>query len=152
MVRFKNRYLLCAVDAEGGPQALRALSGLNILHAVRASLQDNFGDVGTGTLGASLAVKYWSSVLGLALVRASRDHFRLVWASLSMITRIEGLPEPLTLRFRVIHVGGTIRSCQKSAVEYMRPLILAHPGSKEEIAAFRAQGEAAQRQLAAVDG
>lgn len=124
MVRFKNRYLLCVLehDGDGDGNPFEKVTVGNILGAVKESIQVNFGDVGVGTLNASLAIKYWSAPLSMVLIRAARDHYQLVWASLAMITELSGLP--VTICFRVIHVGGTIRSCQKTAIEHARRVIL----------------------------
>lgn len=49
---------------------------------------------------------------GLAIVRAARAHFRLLWVSVSYMTHIEARK----VRISVIHVGGTIRTCERKIV------------------------------------
>lgn len=121
MVRFKNRYLLCAIEHDGLDETLlTCVSMRSIITAVRSSVQDNFGDILAGTLANSLSVTSWSPELGVALIRTSRDHFRKVWSSISMISKLKGLPETVNVRLNVVHVGGTIRSCEKVALDYGR--------------------------------
>lgn len=152
MVRFKNRYLLCVIEHESRDAALlQRVSSRDILQSVRHSLLENFGDVGSGHAQPALAVKYWSPVLGLALIRASRDHFRSVWASITLLTGMDCLPETVTVRFRVVHTGGTIRSCQKEAAEYSRQLILDERDAGREVAALQAAAEGTRRELDAME-
>lgn len=121
MVRFKNRYLLCAIEHDGLDQTLlKRISMRSILTAVRSSVELNFGDILSGTLQTALSVSSWSPELGVALIRTSRDHFRMVWSSISMISKLKGLPETVNVRLSVVHVGGTIRSCEKVALDYGR--------------------------------
>lgn len=129
MVRFKNRYLLCVIEHDSyDNRVLENVVSRSIISVVRTSVQKNFGDVTAGKLASSLAIKFWSPALGLALIRTSRDNFRETWAAVSMIDHLDSsIPETVQIRFRVIHVGGTIRSCQKSAVEYSRKILLESP-------------------------
>lgn len=125
MVRFKNRYLLCVVDAEYGQDAdVFNVQSREILSAVRSSLSTNFGDLAVGQSMASLAVKLWSPALAMCILRCSRDHFRTVWAATCLVTDFSGVPQLGHVRFSVIHVGGTIRACQKSAAEHAKNIIL----------------------------
>lgn len=124
MVRFKNRYLLCAIDTEyGGDREMLTIQSRELLSAVRASLATNFGDLAVGQSMASLAVKLWSPALNLCILRCSRDYFRTAWAATCLITELISSPQLGRVRFSVIHVGGTIRSCQKSAAQHARTII-----------------------------
>lgn len=142
MVRFKNRYLLCHIEADAEHVSdVRNLDTRDISQLVRSSIFRNFGDLAYGQLISSLAVKLWSPALSLCLIRCSRDHFRTAWAAITFITSLtqknthplpatasssmlESVSPVPSVRFTVIHVGGTIRSCQKSAIDYSRQLIL----------------------------
>lgn len=125
MVRFKNRYLLCVIDTEYGEDAdVFNVQSREILSAVRSSLSLNFGDLAVGQSMASLAVKLWSPALAMCILRCSRDHFRTVWAATSLVASFSGLPQLGHVRFSVIHVGGTIRACQKSAAAHAKNIIL----------------------------
>lgn len=132
MVRFKNRYLLCHIDTEARPEQVTRIYKLetrDIHIAVRTSLSQHFGGLGIGQVISSLAVKIWSPALSLCLIRCSRDHYRTVWASLTLLTT---LPYVGVVRFIVIHVGGTIRSSQKSAINHARQLVLEARNSSQD--------------------
>lgn len=125
MVRFKNRYFLCRIDSQPeDAKKLQNLSAREINTIVRASVADNFGDATYGQTIASLAVKSWSPALSLCLVRSPRDHYRTTWAAISLITSAHPAASCGTLRFTVLHTGGTIRSCLESAVRHARQLML----------------------------
>jgi hypothetical protein len=64
-------------------------------------------------------VKYYNESTNLCILRSPRDQFRMVWAALTFITQIENAP----LLLRVIHVGGTLRSCQASAIKFDRKML-----------------------------
>lgn len=152
MVRFKNRYLLCVLDHDAYDKGLiQKVTSRAILTAVRTSLQTNFGDVDGSYATPALAVKYWSDVLGLCLIRASRDHFRNVWAATTILTHIECLPETVTVRFRVVHLGGTIRSCQKAAASFARDLILDERDASNKVTALRTAAENTRKELNALE-
>ena len=57
-------------------------------------------------------VKYLNAVTQVAIVRSPREHYRGVWAAISLMRSVGSRP----FSPRVLHVGGTIRSCQKSLV------------------------------------
>jgi RNase P/RNase MRP subunit POP5 len=67
----------------------------------------------------SSKVKYFNDVTNMCILRSPREQFRMVWAALTFITKIEN--EPLLLR--VIHVGGTLRSCQTHAIKFDRKML-----------------------------
>lgn len=152
MVRFKNRYLLCVLEHDASDASLlQQVTSRAILQSVRQSLLSNFGDVGSGHASPALAVKYWSPVLGLALIRASRDHFRSVWAAVTLLTGLDCLPETVTVRFRVVHTGGTIRSCQKEAAEFSRQLILDARDEGGKVDELKQAADGARRELDAME-
>ena len=57
-------------------------------------------------------VKYLNAITQVAIVRSPREHYRGVWAAISLMRSVGSRP----FSPRVLHVGGTIRSCQKSLV------------------------------------
>lgn len=65
------------------------------------------------------AVKYFSPATSTAIIRVSRDHYRLVWGALSFATR---LPKPLDQPcvFQVVRVSGTIRKAEEEAIRRAR--------------------------------
>lgn len=135
-MRFKNRYLLTEAISQ------KHLSRDQVLNAVRQSIELNFGLFGRSAVYNSLQLKQLTEgkkqrkggdtkeaaaksdtalpVTGLCIVRSGRDHFRMVWAAMTFITHLDNR-EPVMLR--VIHVGGSIRSCQIAAVKYNRELL-----------------------------
>lgn len=58
------------------------------------------------------AVKYFNNATNVAIIRCPRSHHRMVWVALTLLT----LYEQRQVIVRVIHNGGTIRSCQKRAI------------------------------------
>lgn len=162
MVRFKNRYLLVQLNtvdpiegivdyrpAEPHPTALSVASSL------RTTIGANFGQHGTGICSQSLSVKYVNGSTGLLIVRAAREYTPLVAAALA-------LSGGDRLLFRVVHVAGTIRAAQRTAMH----LTTAHfermlaqlrkdkPGSEKGSAKKKAILEALQqcrRALRAID-
>lgn len=66
-----------------------------------------------------LIVKYFSQATSTAIIRVSRDHYRLVWAALTFITR---LPEPVDQPcvIQVVRVSGTIKKAEEEAIRRAR--------------------------------
>jgi ribonuclease P/MRP protein subunit POP5 len=154
MVRFRNRYLLCTVEFErGGDEAVSLVTGRALYVAVRSSVETNFGDVGAGLAIPVLSVKLWSPPLALAIIRASRDHFATVWAAITMINALPRASPGNPVRITVIHVGATIRACQKAAAEYGARLIAENkrldiPVERLELALRSAQQELQETEAA----
>lgn len=61
-------------------------------------------------------VKYFSPHTNLGIVRVARDHFRMIWAGITFITKIKGR-ECLV---RVLHVSGTIKKAQQATIRHDR--------------------------------
>lgn len=79
-----------------------------------------------------LAVKYLSNATSTCILQCSREHYRLVWAALTMIDRVPtkgGPGKPCVVR--VVRVSGTIKKVEQEAVRRARLLILA---AKDEMA------------------
>ncbi|KAG1737070.1 uncharacterized protein EDB91DRAFT_1237936 [Suillus paluster] len=127
MVRFKNRWLLVefvdisTVDAPSGTEPLntRSLDGRLIYNALRDSVVTNFGDTGWGAVGMSLTVKYFSPTTNLCIIRVSRDHHRIAWGAVTLLTGIHDV----RVIPRVVHVSGTIKHAQLSAIAHNREVI-----------------------------
>ncbi|KAJ7264863.1 hypothetical protein B0H12DRAFT_1101164 [Mycena haematopus] len=130
MVRFKNRWLLVelipASNSNPNSSATR-LDGQKIWSALRQSILVNFGDVGWGSVASSVTVKYYSPTTNICIIRVARDHHKIAWGALTLMTTIEGaryIPN-------VIHLSGTIKHAQLAAVAHNR----------EVIARYRAQAK-----------
>lgn len=141
MVRVRYRYLLCAIERSSPSPPL---SPSALLRLLRASIEHNFGDVGAGTAQPGLSVKFCCPHLGLALVRAHRQVYRLVWSAATAITAVNGD----AARISVVHVGATIRQCQRSAVQFGEAAV--RDAHEAERARIRAAAEAADVQFGAM--
>ncbi|KAF2771419.1 hypothetical protein EJ03DRAFT_255202, partial [Teratosphaeria nubilosa] len=143
MVRIKHRYLLVNIlypDAKTSnvklaPQSANgqdipytllfrqpSSDGLTpqiLLKLIRSNVADLFGDYGSGKVAGSLQIKYFSPATSTAIVRVSRDHYRLVWAAL---TFANALPQPLSQDcvFQVVRVSGTIKKAEEEAIRRAR--------------------------------
>jgi ribonuclease P/MRP protein subunit POP5 len=53
------------------------------------------------------------------VIRTSRDNFRVTWAALTFLDKVNHTP----VIFRVLHVGGTIRCCQRFLINYDKALV-----------------------------
>jgi len=60
---------------------------------------------------------YLSTATSTAIIRVSRESYRLVWAALSFATK---LPEPLSTPcvIQVLRISGTIRKSEEAAIRY----------------------------------
>jgi len=121
MVRFKNRYLLVHLIFPDDVAPPTNLTERDIISILRESLNVNFGDLlGSGMTG-NLVVKYYSPVTSTLIIRCSRDVHRNVWAALTLLRSIKGVP----VIVKVFHVSGTIRKTQHAAIAHNREVILA---------------------------
>lgn len=80
----------------------------------------------------AFAVKYLSNATSTCILQCSRDHYRLVWAALTMMDRVptkRGPGSPCV--FRIVRVSGTIKQVEQEAVRRARLLVLA---AKDEMA------------------
>ncbi|KIJ27355.1 hypothetical protein M422DRAFT_236159 [Sphaerobolus stellatus SS14] len=124
MVRFKNRWLLvefipCQDQTSGSGKAAEELNSKHVWLALKQSIVDNFGDVGWGSVSTSLNVKYFSPTTNLCIIRVARDHHRVAWGAMTLLTSINGrehIPH-------IIHLAGTIKQAQLAAIKYNREII-----------------------------
>lgn len=152
MVRFRNRYLLCSIEFQyDSARTAMALTPRTITNTVKHSLTVNFGDIGSGQAAPVLSVKYWSGPLALAVVRASRDFYTTVWAAITLTTAMprDRLDNPV--RITVVHVGATIRACQKAALRYSELVIAAERRRGLPVDHLEAEARATHRDLAEME-
>jgi len=132
MVRFKNRWLLVEfIPAASSPLSApdNTLSSKDIFNALKQSVLLNFGDVGWGEVGASLAVKYFSPMTNLCIVRVARGTATsTAWAALVLLDRVgggsgAGGAEGHKIIPHVIRVSGTLKHTQMAAIEWNRQAI-----------------------------
>ncbi|KAK5107640.1 hypothetical protein LTR62_000975 [Meristemomyces frigidus] len=141
MVRIKHRYLLVNIlypDPQTSNVRLTAKSGEEVFYTmqfrqpssekmdgkilfrmIKDGVAELFGDYGAGKIAGSLQVKYFSQATSTAIVRVSRDHYRLVWSALAFATQ---LPQPLSQPcvIQVVRVSGTIRKAEEEAIRRAR--------------------------------
>jgi len=111
MVRFKNRYLLVELQWADG-MVDSSVSAQTLKRTVKQHLQHNFGDYGVGLIQQTLQVKYWNNMTNLCIIRCAREYHKMVWSALTTIKALNNRD----LLFRLVHLGGSIRSCQKAAL------------------------------------
>ncbi|KAJ7481038.1 hypothetical protein B0H11DRAFT_1724687, partial [Mycena galericulata] len=126
--RLKNRWLLVELIPVANPNSSTvALDGHKIWDALRQSILTNFGDIGWGSVGLSISVKYYSPTTNICIIRVARDHHRIAWGAVTLLTAIEGM------RYipNVVHLSGTIKHVQLAAISHNR----------EVVARYRAQAK-----------
>ncbi|TFK82189.1 hypothetical protein K466DRAFT_530751 [Polyporus arcularius HHB13444] len=125
MVRFKNRWLLVELLPIPAPlpsQTARTqedITNKQIWAALKQSVITHFGDTGWGAVGSSLTIKYFSPRTNLCIIRVARDPHKLAWASVTLMTTIDGrkfIPH-------VVHVSGTIKQAQLAAIRHNREVV-----------------------------
>eukprot|EP00271_Cylindrocystis_brebissonii_P008709 TRINITY_DN23196_c0_g1_i1.p1 TRINITY_DN23196_c0_g1~~TRINITY_DN23196_c0_g1_i1.p1 ORF type:complete len:162 (+),score=22.92 TRINITY_DN23196_c0_g1_i1:131-616(+) len=121
MVRFKNRYMVYEVVAEGSEDETKwfgalpqGLSESSVMTAVREALQLQFGDVGLGTALGTLQVKYFNPVTGACLLRCSRAQRHEVLCAIACIKEIKRK----RLIMRLKHVSGNIINAQSALLMF----------------------------------
>jgi ribonuclease P/MRP protein subunit POP5 len=101
------------------------LDGKQVYNALRDSVTTNFGDAGWGAVGMSLTgaliltivtlrfqptilhfalVKYFSPTTNLCIIRVARDHHRIAWGAVTLLTGIDDV----RVIPHVVHVSGRL--------------------------------------------
>lgn len=114
-----------------------------LLKAINSQVGVLFGDYGQGALGGHLSgksqrgfawvfnysllinskVKYLSLATSTFILRCAREHYKMLWAALTLMTQVpvkDGRP----CIFRVVRVSGTIRKAEEEAIRQARKLVL----------------------------
>uniref|UniRef100_A0A0G4F599 Uncharacterized protein n=1 Tax=Chromera velia CCMP2878 TaxID=1169474 RepID=A0A0G4F599_9ALVE len=116
MVRRKDRYLaLEFVVAADQHLHSNWITPAKLLEVIRASLQENFGDFGSARHQSRLKVVFFNEQARTAVLRCNRDFSAFVRTSLVFVTSLGSIP----VHINVFHVGGTIKSVQKRAIEFL---------------------------------
>uniref|UniRef100_A0A3Q3WA68 Ribonuclease P/MRP protein subunit POP5 n=1 Tax=Mola mola TaxID=94237 RepID=A0A3Q3WA68_MOLML len=109
-------YLLCEINVSDRSSLLllddRAISG-----TVRAAVARTHGDYGAA-LCSRFAVKYLNAHTGIVFLRFPKKCYRLLWSALPFITSVETRGQKIPCFLNCLHVGGTIRTCQKFLIRY----------------------------------
>ncbi|XP_008296104.1 ribonuclease P/MRP protein subunit POP5 [Stegastes partitus] len=117
MVRVKSRYLLCEVNVSDKSQLL-LLDDRAVAATVRAAVARTHGDYGAALCSIRFSVKYLNAHTGIVLLRFPKRCYRLLWSALPFITSIETRSHKIPCFLNCLHVGGTIRTCQKFLIKY----------------------------------
>ncbi|KPP67579.1 hypothetical protein Z043_113808 [Scleropages formosus] len=111
------RYLLCEVCVSN-PSDLRLLDERAVFFAVKAAVSRAHGDYGTALIGMCFSVKYLNAHTGVVFLRCRKSHYRMLWSALPFISSLESRGQRVPCFFNCLHVGGTIRTCQKFLIRY----------------------------------
>ncbi|XP_064392176.1 ribonuclease P/MRP protein subunit POP5-like [Halichondria panicea] len=135
MVRYKNRYLLLEVkfpSIEDGNKALKSVTPRSLASLFKDVMAAIHGDYGLACVLHSINVKYLNVLTRVVILRCPRDHHKAVWAAVATITQLEKTP----CAFRLLHLAGTIRSCQRQLVNHnrtqLREMIRSAPNPMEK--------------------
>ncbi|XP_030274085.1 ribonuclease P/MRP protein subunit POP5-like [Sparus aurata] len=117
MVRVKSRYLLCELNVSDR-SSLLLLDDRAVSAAVKAAVARTHGDYGAALCSIRFNVKYLNAHTGIVFLRFPKSCYRLLWSALPFITSIETRGQKIPCFFNCLHVGGTIRTCQKFLIRY----------------------------------
>uniref|UniRef100_F7B3D5 POP5 homolog, ribonuclease P/MRP subunit n=1 Tax=Equus caballus TaxID=9796 RepID=F7B3D5_HORSE len=76
------------------------------------------------TFFSPAAVRYLNAYTGIVLLRCRKEFYQLVWSALPFITYLENKGHRYPCFLNTLHVGGTIRTCQKFLIQYNRRQLL----------------------------
>ncbi|KAM9392383.1 ribonuclease P/MRP protein subunit POP5 isoform 1-T1 [Pholidichthys leucotaenia] len=117
MVRHKSRYLLCEVNVSDRAQLL-LLNDQAVTAAVKAAVARTHGDYGAALCSIRFGVKYLNAHTGIVFLRFPKSCYKLLWSALPFITSIESRGKKIPCFLNCLHIGGTIRTCQKFLIRY----------------------------------
>ncbi|KAI5235274.1 ribonuclease P/MRP protein subunit POP5 [Manis pentadactyla] len=123
MVRFKQRYLLCEVVSDD-PRCRLSLEDRVLGNLVRDTIVRVHGTFGAAACSIGFAVRYLNAYTGIVLLRCRKEFYQLLWSALPFITYLENKGNRYACFLNTIHVGGTIRTCQKFLINYNRRQLL----------------------------
>ncbi|KAM8887197.1 ribonuclease P/MRP protein subunit POP5 [Spinachia spinachia] len=117
MVRVKSRYLLCEVIVPDRSRLL-LLDDRAVAMSVKAAVARIHGDYGAALCSIRFSVKYLNAHTGIVFLRFPKSCYKLLWSALPFITSIEARGKNIECFLNCLHVGGTIRTCQKFLIRY----------------------------------
>ncbi|NWU61780.1 POP5 protein, partial [Pterocles burchelli] len=141
-----RRYVLCELLSED-PRCRHCIEERAVGLAVREAIGRVHGDYGLaccsvsftgaggarggglparpGLTGAPVpAVKYLNAYTGTVLLRCRKAWYRLLCSALPFVRQLESRHQRYPCALRTLHVGGTIRTCQKFLIQYNRRQLL----------------------------
>uniref|UniRef100_A0A096LV81 Ribonuclease P/MRP protein subunit POP5 n=1 Tax=Poecilia formosa TaxID=48698 RepID=A0A096LV81_POEFO len=117
MVRVKSRYLLCEINVSDRRDLLK-LDDRAVAGSVKAAVARTHGDYGAALCSIRFCVKYLNAHTGIVFLRFHKGFYKLLWSALPFITSIECRGQIIPCFLNCLHVGGTIRTCQKFLIRY----------------------------------
>ncbi|KAM7391698.1 hypothetical protein PAMP_022365 [Pampus punctatissimus] len=117
MVRVKSRYLLCEVNVSDRSRLL-LLDDRAVAAAVKAAVARMHGDYGAALCSIRFSVKYLNTHTGIVFLRFPKKCYKLLWSALPFITSVESQGQKIPCFLNCLHVGGTIRTCQRFLIRY----------------------------------
>ena len=121
-MRFKNRFLVLELLFKGAP--VGGLREVDLYRLIRKQVLDDFGDFGLARASGALQVRFYGSKSHLCVLRASRDTFRFVWASVSFITHIR----KRRVQFRCVHTASSLDRAAHFTLGRLSPPPQQQPG------------------------
>ncbi|NXU02725.1 POP5 protein, partial [Buphagus erythrorhynchus] len=142
-----RRYVLCEVVLED-PRCRQCIEDRALGLAVRDAIARVHGDYGLACCSISFtgagetggpgvrgpcgsahpcvcpAVKYLNAYTGTVLLRCRKDSYRLLCSALPFVRSLESRAHRYPCFLNTLHVGGTIRTCQKFLIQYNRTQLL----------------------------
>uniref|UniRef100_G3PGR8 Ribonuclease P/MRP protein subunit POP5 n=1 Tax=Gasterosteus aculeatus aculeatus TaxID=481459 RepID=G3PGR8_GASAC len=128
-----GRYLLCEVIVPDRRHLL-LLDDRAVAASVREAVARVHGDYGAAlcssrfsgyrsinwapTVLSLSSVKYLNAHTGIVFLRFPKRCYKLLWSALPFITSIEARGQSIACFLNCLHVGGTIRTCQKFLIRY----------------------------------
>lgn len=67
------------------------------------------------------AVNYFSPATSTAIIRCPRDHYELVWAALTFVTKLPRADVPVVCR--VVRVSATIKKAEEEVIRRSRAVV-----------------------------
>eukprot|EP00041_Stephanoeca_diplocostata_P023667 m.586634 g.586634 ORF g.586634 m.586634 type:complete len:153 (+) comp22346_c0_seq6:485-943(+) len=113
MVRLKHRYLLCEL-VFADDKVDTSIKRSEISSVIKDAVGHTHGDYGIACILGSFQVKYFNVHTRTVLLRISRDHYEVLWSSMTLVSSFK----KRECFFRVLHLAGTIRSCQKHLLRF----------------------------------
>lgn len=130
--------------------SLDSLTPSMLMRTLREQIGKIFGDYGAGKTASSLKsmffilylsgffkdslryvpciVLYLSTATSTAIVRSSREHYRMVWAALTLMKYLPGMNKAdqtsIPVVMQVVRVSGTIRKAEEEVIRRARAMIV----------------------------
>lgn len=121
-MRLKYRFFVVQVDFEAAAlsSAAPSLAPSDLFAALKASLAENYGEVGAGAAAQLLACLYYSPVTRLAILRGPAPLEAQVHAAVALVRAVRKTPAAL----RVLQVVSSRRTL-RAAMEHVQESLVA---------------------------